>query len=152
MSVQPVEIERRVTAMGTALRDAGLRLTHQRLEVVREIASTDEHPDVEAIYRGVSTRLPTISLDTVYRTLAVLTEQGLVSRVNATVGPARYDANIERHHHFVCTRCGSVRDVADPALDAIRAPEQTATLGVVEAVEVYLKGVCTSCRSNAAST
>ena len=51
-------------------------------------------------------RVPTISLDTVYRTVATLADLGLVRRVALTPGPARYDANTTRHHHFVCTRCG----------------------------------------------
>jgi len=105
------EVERRVSLFSQALRQSGLRLTHQRLEVAREIASSDTHPDVEAIYRGVRDRVPTISLDTVYRTLAALIELGLISRVNATAGPARYDANRTQHHHFVCTRCGLVRNL-----------------------------------------
>ena len=145
MPVSESEVTRRVGVLSQALRDNGLRLTHQRLEVVREIASTDEHPDVERIYRGVQNRVPTISLDTVYRTLATLADIGLVSRVTATPGPARYDANTSRHHHFVCVRCGLVRDVESPNLDRIRAPEQTAAYGAVESVDVHLKGVCKEC-------
>ena len=73
--------------------------------------------------------MPTISLDTVYRTVATLTDLGLVRRVTLTPGPARYDANTSRHHHYVCTRCGLIRDVDDKRLDAVRAPRGTASLG-----------------------
>jgi Fur family peroxide stress response transcriptional regulator len=83
----------------------------------------------------------------VYRTLAALADLGLITRVIATVGPARYDANTSRHHHFVCTRCGLVRDIMDPDLDAVRAADQTSAFGVVESVEVQLRGVCRSCES-----
>ena len=145
MSVSDDELDRRVEAMKQALREAGLRLTHQRLEIVREIAATDEHPDVECVYRGVRARVPTVSLDTVYRTLGTLADRGLISRVVATAGPARYDANTGRHHHFVCTRCGSVRDVVDPGLDSIGVPRATLELGIVETVEVQLRGVCRDC-------
>ena len=145
MPVPQKEIDRRVDALSGALRDEGLRLTHQRLEVVREIAATDEHPDVETVYRGVRSRVPTISLDTVYRTLRTLENRGLVTRVNATSGPARYDANLEPHHHFVCTRCGMVRDVVDPNLDTVRAPKTTSNIGAVNSVEVQLRGVCKAC-------
>jgi len=145
MAVSPEEVERRVDSLSHALRGSSLRLTHQRLEVIREVARSDEHPDVEALYRAVRERVPTISLDTVYRTVATLGDLGLVRRVALTPGPARYDANPSRHHHFVCTRCGLIRDVDDPELDAVRAPRGTASLGSVESVEVQLRGVCTPC-------
>jgi Fur family peroxide stress response transcriptional regulator len=148
MPVTQHEIDDRVTSLSGALRERGIRLTHQRLEVVREIASTDEHPDVETIYRGVRGRVPTISLDTVYRTLGTLAEAGLVRRVTATPGPARFDANVSHHHHFVCTRCGLVRDIVDPALDAVRAADATTAFGTVETVDVHLKGICRSCRES----
>lgn len=146
MPIPESEVERRVSLFSQALRKSGLRLTHQRLEVAREIARSDAHPDVEAIYRGVRDRVPTISLDTVYRTLAALIELGLISRVNATAGPARYDANRTQHHHFVCTRCGLIRDLYSATLDAIRAPEQTSVFGRVESVDVQLRGVCEECK------
>jgi Fur family peroxide stress response transcriptional regulator len=103
------------------LRESGLRLTHQRLEVAREVARSDEHPDVQTIYRGVRERIPTISLDTVYRTVAALAELGLIIRVGATPGPVRYDANVARHHHFMCTRCSLIRDVYSASLDVVRS-------------------------------
>lgn len=146
MSVSESEAERRVSVFAEALRAKGFRLTHQRLEVAREIARSDTHPDVETIYQGVQERVPTISLDTVYRTVATLAELGLVTRVDATAGAMRYDANLDRHHHFVCTRCGLIRDVYSLALDDIEAPEETAGLGTVESVKVQLRGVCRDCR------
>ncbi len=145
MTVPVSEVDRRVASLGTALRASGMRLTHQRLEIVREIAATDEHPDVETVFRGVRERVPTVSLDTVYRTLGTLADLGLITRVTATAGPARYDANASQHHHFVCNRCGLVRDIISGELDTIRASEQTAGLGTVQSVDVHLRGLCTSC-------
>jgi Fur family transcriptional regulator, peroxide stress response regulator len=146
VAVAPDEVERRVELLARALRGAGLRLTHQRLEVVREIAQSEEHPDVESVYRAVRARVPTISLDTVYRTLATLVDLGLVARVVATAGRTRYEANAAHHHHFVCIRCGLIRDVVDGELDAVRAPQSTAALGSVESIEVQLRGVCIDCQ------
>jgi len=140
-----------VARLGKALRDNGMRLTHQRLEIVREIAATDEHPDVETVFRGVRERVPTVSLDTVYRTLGTLADLGLIARVTATPGPARYDANPTHHHHFVCNRCGLVRDIVNPELDAVRASEQTAGLGTVQSVDVRLRGLCASCERECGS-
>ncbi|OFW59567.1 MAG: hypothetical protein A2133_09910 [Actinobacteria bacterium RBG_16_64_13] len=145
MPVPTDEVERRVSQLATSLRGSGLRLTHQRLEVAREIAADESHPDVETIYRGVRKRVPTISLDTVYRTVAALVDLGLVGRVNENPGPTRYDANRERHHHYVCTRCGLIRDVYSDTLNGIEAPEQVSGLGTVESVRVHLRGVCKTC-------
>ena len=151
MPVSPAETARRVESLAEALRAGGLRLTHQRLEVVREIAGTDEHPDVETVYRGVRERVPTISLDTVYRTLGALAARGLVLRVGAAGGPARYDANTSRHHHFVCTRCGLVRDVEGAGLDVWGPAEGVPVPGTVEWVELQFKGICARCQSTGAA-
>jgi Fur family transcriptional regulator, peroxide stress response regulator len=145
VAVKAAEVQRRVAAFSQALRSAGLRLTHQRLEVVREIAQSEEHPDVEKVYGAVRVRVPTISLDTVYRTLATLVDLGLVKRVIATPGATRYDANTARHHHFVCSRCGLVRDIVDEAVDAVPAPRGVASLGRVESIEVQFRGICAGC-------
>jgi Fur family transcriptional regulator, peroxide stress response regulator len=145
MSVPRAELDRRVHVFSNALRESGFRLTHQRLEVVREVAGSDEHPDVETIYRGVAARVPTVSLDTVYRTLATLAGLGLIARVSSLPGPARYDANMARHHHFLCTRCGAVRDVVGCDVNSSWAPEAMAGPGTVESVDIQLRGICWEC-------
>jgi Fur family peroxide stress response transcriptional regulator len=146
------EVERRVEQLSQSLRDAGLRLTHQRLEILHVIAADETHPDVESVYRVVRERVPTISLDTVYRTLATLTDRGLITRVLFTPGPARYDANPRRHHHFVCTHCGLVRDVEDAELDAIRPTSEVTRIGRPDAVTVQFRGACADCQSKGGTT
>jgi Fur family peroxide stress response transcriptional regulator len=146
MVVAASEVRERVSLFSEALRRRGLRLTHQRLEVAREIASSDTHPDVETIYQGVRKRVPTVSLDTVYRTLGALVELGLVNRVGTTSGPTRYDANRERHHHFVCTRCGLISDLNSTAFNGIKAPVEISALGTVESIKVQLRGICEECK------
>jgi Fur family peroxide stress response transcriptional regulator len=145
VALPQAEIDRRVTLLTNALRGQGLRLTHQRSEIVKVIATTDEHPDVEQLYQRVRESVPTVSLDTIYRTMGTLADLGLVSRVSVGSGPTRYDANDRRHHHFVCTRCGLVADVSDSKLDELRSPERIVALGEVESVEVQFKGVCRTC-------
>lgn len=150
MAVAADEVACRVEQLSRALRDAGLRLTHQRLEIVRTVAADDRHPDVETVYEAVRKRVPTISLDTVYRTLATLTDRGLITRVLFTPGPARYDANPTRHHHFVCTRCGLIGDVEDAELDAIQPTTEVTRIGRPDAVTVQFRGVCSKCEKNEA--
>lgn len=145
MSVPHEEVARRVERFSTALRSSGFRLTHQRLEVVCEIASTDAHPDVDSVFRRVRERVPTISLDTVYRTLGTLADLGLVSRVVGLTSAARYDANTTQHHHFICTQCGLIRDIESSDLDGLGVSTPAAELGQVDSVEVRFRGVCREC-------
>jgi Fur family transcriptional regulator, peroxide stress response regulator len=145
MSVPPEAALKRAEVMSAVLRRSGLRLTHQRLEILKELAAADVHPDVEAIYHAVRERVPTISIDTVYRTTAALVHLGCVRRVSATVGPARYDPNVGPHHHFVCQSCGLIADIEDADLDVLSPPSAVGELGEVSRAEVYFKGVCRSC-------
>lgn len=135
----------RLTNWQNAVRAAGIKLTHQRLEVFRELAGRDEHPDAESIFRAVRERVPTISLDTVYRTLWLLYDLGLVSTLGPRRDSVRFDVNMSPHHHFCCVRCGLVRDFTDAALDALPLPSQVHALGDVLAARVEVHGVCQAC-------
>lgn len=146
MPVPLEEAERRLAVLSEGIRAAGLRLTHQRLEVARVLAAAESHPDVETVFRRVRLRVPTISLDTVYRTLASLEESGLVERIAATAGPTRYDGNPFPHHHFVCRSCGLVRDINDINPATLCPSRQAETLGDVEAIHIEYRGICTACQ------
>ncbi len=142
------EVRRRVAEFSATLRAAGFRLTHQRLEVVREVAGTDSHPEADQIFDGVRDRVPTISMDTVYRTLGTLAGLGMVNRVAGATGAARYDANTAGHHHFLCTRCGLLRDLEGDHTEDLRIPAAAELLGRVSRVEMRLTGVCHACAAS----
>ena len=145
MAVAKAEVERRIREAAETLREEGLRVTHQRMEIFRQVAATDEHPDAETVYQRVSERVPAVSRDTVYRTLATLEAHGLVSRADILGGPTRYDADTEHHHHFVCTRCGAVKDFRSRALDDLPIPRSAKTMGRVASAHVQVRGVCSEC-------
>ncbi|MBK6407152.1 MAG: transcriptional repressor [Holophagales bacterium] len=138
--------KRRLRHLEVVAREAGLKITHQRLEIFRELAGTEEHPDAETIFRAVQLRMPTVSLDTVYRTLWKLHDLGLVT----TLGPQRYgvrfDANLDRHHHYSCVRCGLVRDFESAELDGLRVPDSIKRLGSVVDAHVEVRGLCAACQ------
>ena len=148
MSARKLEVDGRMERFEGACRAAGVKITPQRTEIFRELASSGEHPDAETVLAGVRERLPTVSLDTVYRTLWLLTDLGLIS----TLGPARersrFDANLDHHHHFVCVRCGLTRDFYDDALDGLRLPRAVRGLGRVVETHVEARGVCRACAAN----
>lgn len=138
--------ERRLQHLEAVVRDAGVKLTHQRLEIFRELARTEDHPDAETVFRAVQRRVPTVSLDTVYRTLWMLRDLGLVTTLGPSREGVRFDVNTERHHHYVCVGCGMVRDFASQALDGLRVPEALRELGSVEDTQVEVRGLCKSCQ------
>jgi len=146
MTVSQEELDRRLDHFRDVCRRAGMKLTHQRTEIFREVARTDDHPDAQTIYGRVRERIPAMSLDTVYRNLWLLSDLGLI----ATLGPprerARFDANVTSHHHFVCTRCGLAKDFYSQEFDRLRPPAEVESMGSVEAVHVELRGLCLSCR------
>ena len=128
-------------------RSAGVKITHQRMEIFRNVAQSGRHPDAKAVLRGVRERMPTVSLDTVYRTLWMLTDLGLITTLGPPRERARFDANLSRHHHFVCRRCGLVSDFYNDAFDELQLPESVAAIGLVETTHVAAEGVCRACSS-----
>jgi len=138
--------ERRVERLAEVVKAAGVKLTHQRLEIFKELAGTDAHPDAETLFRAVQKRVPTVSLDTVYRTLWLLHDLGLVTTLGPGGAGVRFDANLDRHHHYVCVACGLVRDFQSDALDALRIPASVKDLGSVEGAQVEVRGLCTRCQ------
>ncbi len=132
-----------------ACRRAGLRVTHQRLELYRELAGSAGHPSAEELHHRLRERIPTISLDTVYRTLATFEALGLVRRISSPDHVARYDANPLPHHHLVCVRCRSIEDFSWPAVDELELPPGAAGWGLVQGVRAEVWGVCSACRKRA---
>jgi Fur family peroxide stress response transcriptional regulator len=147
MKIDKDDVERRMRRFEQVCRDAGAKLTHQRLEVFREVAKTGDHPDAEAVCRRVRKRLPTVSLDTVYRTLWLMTDLGLVNTLGSPRESTRFDANLSRHHHFVCVHCGLTRDFYSDALDELKLPPAVKAYGRVETTHVEARGVCRACGS-----
>jgi Fur family peroxide stress response transcriptional regulator len=139
------EVERRLEQFTAAAREAGVKLTHQRLEIFREVASSFEHPDAEMVLRSVQARMPTVSLDTVYRTLWMLNDLGLVTTLGPRRDSVRFDANLARHHHYVCVRCGLVRDFESAALEALPVSTAVKRFGSVVDARVEVRGICDGC-------
>lgn len=148
VKVGKTEVARRIEHFKATARNAGLKLTHQRLEIFRELATSEEHPNSEALFQAVQRRMPTVSLDTVYRTLWMLHDLGLV----ATLGPrrdgVRFDANLDRHHHYICVRCGLVRDFKSQEFNGLRVPDTVRQLGSVEDAHVEVHGLCARCQKS----
>src|SRR5580765_2103789 len=98
-----------------ALRERGMRVTSQRVLVNRALRELDRHVTADELLETVAERLPNVSLPTIYATLDLLEELGMVRRVQRA-GKTLFDPRTESHHHLVCTSCGSIEDL-DSVLD-----------------------------------
>ena len=152
MKVEASEVERRLEQFKAAARDAGMKLTHQRLEIFRAIASSLEHPSAEAVHRAVQATTPTVSLDTVYRTLWLLTNLGLLTTLGSRQDSMRFDANVENHHHYVCTRCSLVRDFESDDLKVLKIPETVNQFGQIVSSHIEVRGICDDCLKEASGS
>src|SRR5215471_13171245 len=106
--------------MLAGVRAAGLKLTPQRIAIVRELATDESHPTAQELFDRLQPSLPTMSFATVYNTLDALSAAGLCAALSLSPGPGRFDPNMVPHNHAVCDACGSVRDV--PAASAAASP------------------------------
>jgi Fur family peroxide stress response transcriptional regulator len=139
------EVKARTDRFAQALRDSGTRLTHQRVVIFQEVAKTGEHPDADTVFRRVRKRMPSISLDTVYRTLWMLNDMGLISTLGPQRGRVRFDGNASPHHHFVCTDCGFVGDFYYEEFDGLEVPAEVDRMGDVATTHVQFRGLCSRC-------
>lgn len=141
MVLNPEEIETRVVA---ELREAGLKVTPQRLAVFRALWGDETHPTAHEIYERLQDSFPTMSFATVYNTLDALAAIGRVQPLSVGGGATRFDPNVEPHHHSICDRCGAVRDVPFDSHQTEGAP--TVVSGFrVRRVERLYRGLCADC-------
>ena len=87
------------------------RMTNQRQVILEELGKVTTHPTADELYEMVRKRLPKISLGTVYRNLEILSERGMIQKIEVGGSQKRFDANTENHYHVRCVECGSVDDV-----------------------------------------
>ena len=101
--------------------ERGLRITEQRKVIAQVLSESDDHPDVEALHARASAIDPKISIATVYRTVRLFEEAGILDRHDFGDGRARYEAAPEAHHdHLIDVETGKVVEFVDPELEALQ--------------------------------
>lgn len=132
------------------LRVHGIAVTPQRLAVLASVQHRHDHPSAEKIYREVRRELPAISFNTVYKTLEVLCQKGLVLKVNPLHEVARYDGETDRHVHLICRRCQSIVDLhRQPEVEPDFDPRMLQGFRV-EHQSITLWGLCPHCQESEA--
>lgn len=134
------------------LQDKGLKMTRQRLVVLETLAANPEHHlTAEEIYERVKVGNPDIGLATVYRTVQLLFELGLIEKIHLDDGFVRYEIGAlekresHRHHHLICLRCGRVSAFQNDMLEALETGVKQALGFQVIDHEVKLYGYCKDC-------
>jgi Fur family transcriptional regulator, stress-responsive regulator len=138
-----------VEELSERLRERGLRATSQRLVMHRLLTASDRHLSAEQLLEEASDRLPGVSLPTVYATLELFEELGIVRRVKDGGGTLLWDTRTADHHHIVCRRCGRVEDIEAP-LDLESARRSARRAGFQpDRAEVVVSGLCSDCAAAA---
>ena len=121
----------------------GVRLSAQRIAVFSYVANGKLHPSAEEIFTALSPIFPSLSRTTVYNSLHLLKDKGLIRELEIQSGFIRYDLRLQEvHSHFICTGCGRITDMPMPAgiADAV-LPDYA-----VGSVDVFIKGLCPDCK------
>jgi Fe2+ or Zn2+ uptake regulation protein len=131
--------------LAALLRERGLRATSQRVVMHRLLRDSNRHVSAEELLSETSEKLPGVSLPTVYATLELFEELGVVRRVNGGGGTLLWDTRPDVHHHMICRNCGRIEDMETP-LDLDKARRSAARAGFQpDRAEVVVTGLCAQC-------
>lgn len=125
-----------------AFEEKSLRMTSQRFCIMEYLLRRHVHATADEIFHAINQSDPRASRATVYNSLNVLSEAGLVREISLDGKATLFDSNLHRHHHFVCDSCGAVEDI-----EWFSAPEALQACGErkVREFEVLLRGTCKDC-------
>ncbi len=121
-----------------------IALSHQRLKVLEYLADNRCHPTADQIYVALKRQIPTLSKTTVYNTLKILGEAGMVKAITIEDNETRYDIDCKDHGHFKCESCGTIYDFSID-LDSMKSGDLNGFK--IRDKDVYFKGICPSCLS-----
>ncbi len=129
-----------------------IRMTRQRRLILEELRKLETHPTADELYVMLRKKMPRISLGTVYRNLEILSEEGVINKLDSAGNRMRFDASLHQHTHIRCICCGRIddlpADVSIPDLDAAVC-RKTGYKAVSYRLE-YL-GLCPACKKSKGS-
>jgi Fur family peroxide stress response transcriptional regulator len=125
------------------LKDKGVLLTIQRAAVLEFLQDYTQHPTAEEIYQSLRGMYPALSRATIYNTLDLFKQHGLIQEITIERSKAHYDFNTEPHHHFLCSHCGRIYDVALEKIPFERVKWLDGHK--MEEAWLYITGTCSAC-------
>jgi Fur family peroxide stress response transcriptional regulator len=142
------KIDQRLKQMMSKLKEHDLRITPQRIAVLKVLAVSDGHPSVEQIYENVRAKFPTTSLATIYKTVNLLKQLDEVLELGFPDGSNRYDGNKPYPHpHVICTKCKQIIDPDVGGLEELKKEVVKATGFQIQNHRVDFFGICQDCQS-----
>ena len=129
------------------LKEKGFKLTPQRIEILKLLINNTTHPTAEAIYEAIKAKFPMLSLATVYNTLELLTELGLVQRLEFSTRSARYDPNPKMHANLICLECGNIIDYYEVPIKEWMDRVKKDTGFEITGYRVEFYGICKECQA-----
>jgi Fur family peroxide stress response transcriptional regulator len=138
----------RLAEMSRKMKQHGLRMTPQRLAILKILSVSQGHPSVEDIYEDIRDDFPTISLATVYKTVTMLKQEGEVLELGFANASSRYDGNKPYPHpHLICIKCGRIIDPEVGSMDQL-GKEITKRYGfnmISQRIDFF--GICPQCQA-----
>jgi Fur family peroxide stress response transcriptional regulator len=128
-------------------KEAGLKMTPQRMAVFRVMEGNSSHPSADDIYREVKKDYPNTSMATIYNTLELLKELGLIRELTIEPDRRHFDPDASAHHHIICTRCRRIEDIFEELPEVTRLPASVKAGFSLEGYNVEFYGVCKACSS-----
>lgn len=123
-----------------------LKRSKQRDAILAFLQTRKDHPTADTVYMNVRNEYPNISLGTVYRNLTLLSELGVIQKLNMVgTTPDRFDATAETHYHFVCNDCGSVIDLDLETMEEVNKIAGAKFDGYITSHVTYFYGQCNDC-------
>lgn len=123
----------------------GRRLTNQRLAILNYLRGVTTHPTCEMIYHALKSKLPKLSLATVYRNVKYLADNNLVLQVKGDDGKTHYDGNTKAHLHLICKNCQKIYDIWTKKVPAFKDIPEVAE---VDNIDCTIYGTCSNCKKN----
>jgi len=140
------------TTLTENLRNAGLRLTPQRLAICRLLVNNAEHPSAQQLFEQLRPDYPSLSLTTVYNTLETLVSLGAIHNLgNDVSGTVRYDAETSAHANLICTSCNRIIDYLSPHVQALTDEVTNQSGYQITGARVLYYGLCETCQNKSHS-
>jgi len=124
------------------LKNNDMKVTHQRLEILKYLDEHKTHPTVDQIYSKLKEKNPALSKTTVYNSLEILKKHNIIHAITISGSESRYDFKNTMHHHFLCKKCGKIIDID---IECPNIKKISSDGYKIDEVHGYFKGICDKC-------
>ena len=129
------------TNFAEILRAKGISPSVQRVAIYDYLMTHFTHPTVDEIFKDLSPSIPTLSKTTIYNTLTLFLEHGLIDSFTTDDNTAHYDGNVKSHAHFQCSQCGEIYDIPMPKTEAPQLEGFE-----INGMKIFYYGICEKCK------